>query len=247
VWHSRKVGLTSLADSAGIALLTAGQVLANLSGNAGNIPIRISKICCYAIAGTSGQYPPTFLQVNFFNEEFMQTQPNNPAARDSIFDAGGQGNGSPSVGLYIPDSQRQTRDDWGTASTTQLAQAISLPSGGRVLWHVTLQFKFWQLPKDFPLNSQETVRNPSAFSISDLLPKPILSGNSDTNKIAQGFYHSADSSPSFLPPFSFVENVDLNKVFSLATVPLLRMSLSNKLNALPSTALRVELWGPSPL
>jgi hypothetical protein len=142
VWHSRRIGLTSLADSAGTALLTAGQVLTNLSGNAGNIPVRIAKICAYAIAGTSGQYPPTFLQVNFFNEEFMQTQPNNPAARDSIFDAGGQGAGPPCVGLYIPDSQRQTRDDWGTASTTQLAQAISLPSGARVLWHITLQFKF---------------------------------------------------------------------------------------------------------
>jgi hypothetical protein len=143
VWHSRRIALTSLADSGGQANLTAGQILVNMSGNAGNLPIRIVKIMAYAIAGTAGTYPPTFLQVNFINEEFQQTLPaGSVLVRDSIFDAGGQGAGPPAVGLYIPDSQRITRPDWGTASTTILASALSLPSGARVLWYVTLEFKF---------------------------------------------------------------------------------------------------------
>jgi hypothetical protein len=87
------------------------------------------------------------------------------------------------------------------------------------------------------LNSQEAVRIPSALSNSEPIPDSYPSGRSDTNQIAKEFYQSVDSSPSF----AFMDKVDLNKVFSLATVPLLRMSLSNKLNALPPTALRVEL------
>jgi hypothetical protein len=143
VWHCRRVALTSLASSSGQADLTAGQMLINMSGNAGNLPVRIVKIMAYAIAGTAGTYPPTFLQVNFINEEFQQTLPSSSVVtRDSIFDAGGQGSGPPRVGLYIPDSQRLTRPDWGTGSTTIIASALSLPSGARVLWYVTLEFKF---------------------------------------------------------------------------------------------------------
>jgi len=105
--------------------------------------LRIAKICAYAISGTAGTYPPTFLQVDFFNEEFMQSVPAASAsARDSLIDAGGPGTGPPCVGLYIPDSQRSTIVAWGTANTTVVAEATGLPASARVLWHITLQFKF---------------------------------------------------------------------------------------------------------
>jgi hypothetical protein len=141
-WHYRRIVTTSLADSGGNAILTAGAILASLSGNAGNIPIRISQIRAWAIAGTAGQYPPTFLQVNFFNEEFCQNLAANAGVRDSLVDAGGQGSGPPNVGLGIPSSLQLTRNDWGTASTTQIAVASSLPSGARVMWQVCVCFKF---------------------------------------------------------------------------------------------------------
>jgi hypothetical protein len=141
-WHTRKVVLTSLADSSGTAILTAGSILASLSGNAANIPIRISRIRAWAIAGPAQQYPPTFIQVNFLNEEFCQTFAANAAIRDSVIDAGGQGSGPPGVGLGVPTSLQLTRADWGTASTTQIAQAVSLPSGARVMWQVSVCFKF---------------------------------------------------------------------------------------------------------
>lgn len=141
VWHPRKIQTTSVAASNGEATLTAGAVLASLSGNAGNLPVRIMKICAWAIAGTAGTYPPTFLQVNFQNEEFCQNLPANAAARDSITDGSGPGHIA-AVGLSIPSSLQLTRDDWGTASTTVLATAVALPSGARVLWQVSLAFKF---------------------------------------------------------------------------------------------------------
>jgi hypothetical protein len=142
VWHSRTVGTTTLADASGNSVLTAGKILLALSANAGNIPVRITSIKGWAVAGTAGTYPPTFLQVDFANEEFMQTQPGAASARDSLFDAGGQGAGCAGIGLYIPDSQRLTRSDWATGSNTVVATATGLSSGARILWHINLQFKF---------------------------------------------------------------------------------------------------------
>jgi hypothetical protein len=142
VWHDRTITTTSLADAGGTAALTAGAILASMSGNAGNIPIRIKSIRAWAIAGTAGTYPPTFMQVNFFNEEFCQSAAANSADRDSMTDAGGMGSGSPNIGLGVPSSLQLTRSDWGTASTTQIAQALSLPASSRVMWQVALAFKF---------------------------------------------------------------------------------------------------------
>lgn len=142
VWHDRVVAVTSLAASNGEAVLTAGATLLALSGNAANIPIRIKSIKAWAIGGQAGQYPPTFLQVNYQNEEYCQNLTANAAVRDSLTDAGGMGAGCPGVGLKVPESLQLTRSDWGTASTTVLATALSLPSGARVLWHVCLAFKF---------------------------------------------------------------------------------------------------------
>lgn len=136
------VATTSLANSLGEAVLTAGAVLLALSGNAANIPIRIKKIKAWVISGNAGSYPPTFLQVNFFNDEFCQSTASNSGVRDSILDAGGQGAGCPGVGLMVPESLQLSRNDWGTGSSTFLAQALSLPQGARVLWHVELAFKF---------------------------------------------------------------------------------------------------------
>lgn len=142
VWHERRVIVTSLANSEGIADLTAGKMLGALSANSSNLPVRIAKFMVYAICGTAGTYPPTFIQVDFHNEEFMQTLTNSSSIRDSLVDSGGQGAGPPGVGLYIPDSQRLTRSDWSTATGTVLAQANGIPSGTRVAWYITLEFKF---------------------------------------------------------------------------------------------------------
>lgn len=143
VWHDRTVTLTSLADSGGSATITAGGVLTGLSSNSSNIPIRIRSIKCWAIAGTAGTYPPTFIQVNYVNEEFAQsTAASSATIRDSIVDAGGQGAGCPAVGLGVPTSLQVIRGDWTTATTTLLATAVGLPSGGRVMWQVGLCFKF---------------------------------------------------------------------------------------------------------
>lgn len=142
VWHNRSVVTTSLAAADGTAGLTAGQILSALSGNSSNVPVRILSIRAWAVAGTAGTYPPTFLQVNFNNEEFCQSLSASPAVRDSIVDAGGQGSGCPNIGLGIPTSLALTRADWTTSTPTILANATSLPSGARCYWRVELSFKF---------------------------------------------------------------------------------------------------------
>lgn len=141
VWHSRTVATTSLADASGVASLTIGAMRLALSGNSANIPIRVASIKAWAISGTAGTYPPTFIQVNYANEELMDGLTYSGNTRDSLIDAGGQGGGCPGVGLYFPDARRKTRED-ATGSSTVLAEAVSLPSGARVLWHINLQFKF---------------------------------------------------------------------------------------------------------
>ena len=83
VWHDRKVVVTSIASAEGNALLTSGFIMTALSPNAATIPVRIKSIRCWAIAGTAGTYPPTFLQVNFANEEFVQSSSASAAIRDS--------------------------------------------------------------------------------------------------------------------------------------------------------------------
>jgi len=113
-----------------------------LSGNSSNVAVRIAKIMAYAVAGTAGTYPPTFLQVNFHNDVFMQSYSSSATPRDSLLDAGGQGAGPPAVALYIPESQRLVNSGWTTATTTVVAEADSLPSGARIMWYVTVDFKF---------------------------------------------------------------------------------------------------------
>lgn len=142
VWHDRSVVATSLASVDGSATLTGGQILSALSGNSSNVPIRIKSIRCWAIAGTAGTYPPTFLQVNFNNEEFCQSFAATASIRDSLLDAGGQGSGPPNIGLGVPTSLGLARSDWTTSTTTVIATAASLPSGARCLWRVELCFKF---------------------------------------------------------------------------------------------------------
>jgi hypothetical protein len=141
-WHHRKVACTSLADTNGDSILTAGAILRALSPNSANVPIRLEKITAYALGGTAGTYPPTFLQVNFSNEEFCQASSAVASVRDSLTDGGGQGAGPPVVSLFVPDSLRFARADWNLSTLTTIATAASLPSGARVLWQVTLQFKF---------------------------------------------------------------------------------------------------------
>jgi len=141
VWHTRKVSISTLADANGASSLTAGAMLLAMSGNASNLPVRLQSIKAWAVAGATGQYPPTYIQVNYQNEEFCQTLTGATTVRDGLTDAGGQGAGCPGVGLYIPDSLRLTRNDWGTGTSTVIATATSLPSGARVLWHVVLSFK----------------------------------------------------------------------------------------------------------
>ena len=142
VWHDRKVVVTSLASAEGNALLTSGFIMTALSPNAATIPVRIKSIRCWAIAGTAGSYPPTFLQVNFANEEFVQSSSASASIRDSLVDAGGQGSGPPNVGLGVPDSLRLTRADWTLSSAITIATATSLPASARVMWQVSLSFKF---------------------------------------------------------------------------------------------------------
>lgn len=142
VWHVRKVAVTSLAGSDGVAVLTAGNMLSGLSGNSSNLPVRIASIKAWAISGASGQYPPTFIQVDFRNEEFCQSITGASSVRDSLLDAGGQGAGCPGVGLAVPESFQLTRSEWTTQTGTVLASAVSLPSGARVMWHIVVNFKF---------------------------------------------------------------------------------------------------------
>jgi len=142
VWHDRRVTVTSLADSNGQAVLTAGALMGALSGNSANVPVRIARIMAYAIAGTAGTYPPTFLQVDFYNEEFMQSVPGVSSVRDSFVDGGGMGAGPPGVALYVPTSQRLVRNDWAPATSTTVANATGIQASARVMWYITLQFKF---------------------------------------------------------------------------------------------------------
>lgn len=141
VWHTRRVAVTSLADASGNAALSAGSILLNLSTNAGNLPVRLTSIKAWAISGAAGQYPPTLLQVDYYNEEFCQTFSGTASIRDSIVDAGGMGGGCAAVGLYVPNALRLTRSDWSTGTATPVAMATALPQGARVLWHVVLEFK----------------------------------------------------------------------------------------------------------
>lgn len=141
-WHQRKTGITIIAGSNGDAILTAGKVMSSLSGNSANVPIRFRSITAYAIAGTAGTYPPSFLQVNFENNEFTNISATTAGAKDSILDAGGQGAGPPSVRLIIPKNIQQTRSDWTLSSTTTIATATGLPTGANVLWQLELDFKF---------------------------------------------------------------------------------------------------------
>jgi hypothetical protein len=142
VWHTRSVTVTSLADEEGKTDLLAGKVMLALSANSGLLPVMFHSIKAWAIAGTAGTYPPTFMQVDFQNNEFVNGAINTSSYNDSIVDAGGQGSGCPAVGLGIPPAIRRTRVDFGTAATTVLATATSLPQGSRVMWRVTLSFKF---------------------------------------------------------------------------------------------------------
>lgn len=141
-WHQRKIGTTSLANSTGDAVLLAGKVMQALSGNAANVPVRIRAITAYAIAGTAGTYPPTFLQVNFENQEFVNVQNTTAGAKDSLVDSGGQGAGPPGVRLVVPQNIQQVRADWTLSASTLLATAVGLPAQANVIWQVDLDFKF---------------------------------------------------------------------------------------------------------
>jgi len=141
VWHDRKVQHTTLAAADGTTSLTAGNIISALSGNAGNLPIRINKICAWAISGTAGTYPPTFIQVDFRNEEFCQVNNSASSIRDSITDASGPGSIA-GVCLRVPPSIQLPRTEWVAGTVTTIAQALGLPSGARVCWQVSLSFKF---------------------------------------------------------------------------------------------------------
>lgn len=141
VWHSRIVQSTSLAASDGTSTLTSGALMTALSANAANLPIRLRKIAAWAIAGTAGTYPPTFIQVDFRNEEFTQQPSGAGSVRDSIADASGPGHIA-GVCLRVPQSLQLIRNDWALSTATVLATATGLPSGARVCWQISLEFKF---------------------------------------------------------------------------------------------------------
>jgi hypothetical protein len=145
VWHNRVSFTTTLAGSGGTADLTAGKFMSSLSGNAANVPIRINSITAWAIAGTAGTYPPSFMQVNFENQEFTDSASDTsftPNYKDSLSDSGGQGAGPPGVMLCVPRNIQLIRADWTLNTTTVLATAAGLPSGANVYWRINSDFKF---------------------------------------------------------------------------------------------------------
>ena len=144
-WHPRTVSWTTVAGSGtypilGTADCVAGAMMLALSPNSSALPTQIVSIKCYIARGSASSNGfPTQLQVDFFNEEFTQSDPGVPSTRDSIRDTGSQSNPA-KVGLYVPPSQRRIRT-FPTGNTAVLAQA-QVDGSTTVRWIVNLLFKF---------------------------------------------------------------------------------------------------------
>ena len=145
VWHPRTVSLYTVASAQtypalGTADLTGGAMMQAISANSSAIPTQIVSIKCYIARGSASSNGfPTQLQVDFFNEEFMQIADQSSAIRDSIRDSGSQAYPA-KVGLYVPASQRRVRT-FPTGNVAVLATA-NVDGAATVRWIVNLMFKF---------------------------------------------------------------------------------------------------------